>query len=803
MAKSVRTDRSGSPAWSLARLYLRGSLLRVAAAFVAVLITLSTLGALVIAQMTRTPQQFIEQTVGDFDYAVSLPAALAPGDPVRLSALTEALDALSPQTNWGITAPELPLTGAEAGTRTRYQAYAWRDAPLPDRFHLESGSFPVATDEVAAAPATGLRLGDMVALFSGEVRLRVVGIILDDTDHASRTLYGDRAQWAAWAPQAVTTRYPNTVANVELFWNGSDPEAGVASFVSTLALEPGDLAQQVQDRTRLAFARRDVASVLLPIAGVAPLLLVPTIAGLGLGLGLGSWNARIRGQLFRIGVSDRVTLGALLLSCAGAVGFGWAAGSAVGLALSAALRGALASVVSYALAPWEFPWAYLFEALALTAAGASIGVVAGPAARGAARSLGRLERARRPLALAAGLVLVPAIAGAQRGIDLSVIALLVTLIAALLAPDALLAVTRAGHRAGMPRLLAARLVRVQPRLAGGAVACLVAVQSTICLAASISLTQLDVANASLTASTPPGLLKVSSLTPSSPVPPDVVARIESRLPPTEPIVTWGFDQGDINPNLNAPITVVAEEDLPTLLGHTPTAEQLAGLRLGIGLFSPQSDAPTITLVFPFGSVELTSVPIQAPEELLPGALLLASSPLVRDHPELLTYQVLYCPLPQAQIDAIAPHLAADVGIDPGYVRFYAPPRGYELATSTALALAGFAAMAVGVFAGVVAAVTTRCRPYVASLLSLGIGRRWTTQLVGWTVLPMVATAALLSLIAAELGAAAIWWSNPEAFVPWAHPVALAALPILTVVSLVVGGCVGLLRLSVRERHLDG
>jgi len=790
----------GYPTLGLTLLYLRSSIARMCIVLATATIALATTGAIAIVEMTRTPQQYIAHTVGAYDYSLSLAAALPPGDSTRYEDVIAAALQVDAASDWGVTATDLPVDGAPQGQRTQYQEFNWAAPPLPDR-HSIAGRWPLINGEVAASSTSGATIGDTISLFGGRQRVTVVGIAEDKANRFARTIFGVRGQWESWVLPDAAALYPNAVANVEVFWHTTTRDEASARLASSIGLNAGAVDQFVQDRARLATARRDIASVLLPITGVAPALLFPALAGLSVGLFLGAWNRRTRHQLIMLGIPSAMARDALYVSAAFCVVAGWVLGTMFGLILGWAIRPLLEAHVAYELAPWGPGFPYPLESLLLGLAGAGVGAAATPALQRGLAMAAVLGRLRRPAAGAAALALVVLVPLARRGIDVSNIAVLVTGITALLAPDAVGLWLRFSNANGSPaRVLGGRLLAAQRRFANVAIASLVAIQTAMGSGLGIAVTQVEVANAAQVAQSPPGYIKLQSLSQKDPVPDRVVKAFESETGLISPIIVWSLVQTDISPQVQGRVILVRSiDDLERLAGTPMSAAQKVALQEGLGMISPEPAArATLSLTSSIVSVETARV--NYPRELQAGGIALSSATFARGQD--IEFQALYYQMDQGLVESIAPSLSQKLGIDPSYIKYFRTPTRYTMATSVIVALAGFALMATLVFAGFVSAVVRHARPYLATLTSLGLPRSWGATLLAWIVGPLLLGAAAISLVGVSASSLLVWMSNPAAFRVLAPLESLLAILIVSVAGGVVGVCGALLGISVRDRHFS-
>ena len=187
-----------------------------------------------------------------------------------------------------------------------------------------------------------------------------------------------------------------------------------------------------------------------------------------------------------------------------------------------------------------------------------------------------------------------------------------------------------------------------------------------------------------------------------------------------------------------------------------------------------------------------------PRELQAGGIALSSATFARGQD--IEFQALYYQMDQGLVESIAPSLSQKLGIDPAYIKYFRTPTRYTMATSVIVALAGFALMAMLVFAGFVSAVVRHARPYLATLTSLGLPRSWGATLLAWIVGPLLLGAAAISLVGVSASSLLVWMSNPAAFRVLAPLDSLLAILIVSVAGGVVGVCGALLGISVRDRH---
>lgn len=305
--------------------------------------------------------------------------------------------------------------------------YDWSAPPLPDRYALREGTWPSALDQAVVSPRAGYRIGDSVAAFGGREILRVVGIAEDRSNQNGVIVFGFPSQWRSWSIPDAASLYPNSAANVEVFWSGAPRATAVSTLSQAIGSSPLSIDQSIQDRAQLANAHRDIPSVLLPITGLAPLLLVPVVVGLAVGAIFGSWNSRARSQLFMLGIPGHMSNRAIGLASAASVAIGWTVACIVGSLLGIGVRPILDLLLPYELAPWRPAWLYGIEALSLGLLGALLGITASPAlARGLAL-LGRLTRLRRPAAGFCLLGLIVAVPASRNGAGMSVVAVLAAL----------------------------------------------------------------------------------------------------------------------------------------------------------------------------------------------------------------------------------------------------------------------------------------------------------------------------------------------------------------------------------------
>lgn len=300
--------------------------------------------------------QFIARTVGGHAYSVSLPVALKPGDPHTLARVLGVGESLDAGFAWGVVAAELPVDQARQGSRTGYVEYDWDNPPLPERFVVTGGSLPAVPRDVMVSQGTGHTVGDHISLFGGRLDLRVVGMVEDRYGRDRALVFGAPGEWQSWEAEGLADRYPSALANVELYWSGAGRDRAAQALGALLGLDASVVDQWIQDKERLAAARRDIASMLLPITGLAPLLLVPGVVGLICGGILGAWNVRTRTTLFMIGVPTRVGHAAIGGCAVIVLVLGWLAGSTVGALGGVLGRPFLAALVPYELAPLTVPW---------------------------------------------------------------------------------------------------------------------------------------------------------------------------------------------------------------------------------------------------------------------------------------------------------------------------------------------------------------------------------------------------------------------------------------------------------------
>lgn len=358
---SSRTRPSTFLAWAVRGARPAG--LRRGAVLPAVVALVLCAGYVVLSSLSLSAEQVAESELGGYDHMVALDVSTTWGDGATVAAATRALH------DAGLTDALVQVTANtyrtdDGDVRVFYREADWgrgttAASPLPGAYRLVRGTWPQAPGEVVVSGALEASVSDgTLSLFSGTVRLTVVGVVVDvyGTDQTTVLAHtGTVATWPAAAAGGFRLADPYLLA----LWNG--PRA--AGLRALAPYGPGTVTSASASRAEQSWV------TLSPAAFWLPALVLPGFAGAALVLfDQRRWRRSAR-ALLDAGAPHPLVLGPHLLATAVCAALAAAAGVGLGALAGVALRGAGAGLVTR---PWG-PLPSVLPVLAVVTAGCTAG----------------------------------------------------------------------------------------------------------------------------------------------------------------------------------------------------------------------------------------------------------------------------------------------------------------------------------------------------------------------------------------------------------------------------------------------
>ena len=207
----------------LVQLMFRASVMRVTAVVIAIASALLMLAASTVTSLSLTPEQLADRELGSADMSIQLPTTLASGAGLSPNRAFEAIvqEAGGTGLRYSLSVPAIPVAGE--GNLYQFIETAWELRPFPHRYNLVDGRWPSRPGEVVLVERHQGRVGRL-ELFGGVTSVAVVGRATDLFAEANHEILASPGTWASFHSE-VSQRFPTTVANVTVYWNGSRPPA--------------------------------------------------------------------------------------------------------------------------------------------------------------------------------------------------------------------------------------------------------------------------------------------------------------------------------------------------------------------------------------------------------------------------------------------------------------------------------------------------------------------------------------------------------------------------------------------------
>lgn len=378
---SDRTSRR-SHTLSLGWLFLRARPVRLGA-FVVACVAFLVVGLVLVTEALQTSgKQLAAQELGASDYTLRPDGAEVPlgtdGSDVNGNLISAMQKAGATQAEvgyaiFGVTPdghPEISLNIFER---------KWKLNPFPERFTLLEGRIPRAPGELAVSPtiAESIPHGSSATFFDGELRSRVVGVVLDNFARSSSFVLASPGSWDSMGdmPPGEASRFGVSAAR-ELFWNGeATPTAIVQEVVPLLISDIDHRASAIEAWPSIAASKLETEAHSPPLFTELLLLLMfgPLAASLFSGWFSVRFLNRVRATMLTVGVHRTKLPGltAVLISTVVSA----CLGSLLGVAAGTGLRPLIDLISNSVLGPVHNLFAICTAVVATATVGASLSLV--------------------------------------------------------------------------------------------------------------------------------------------------------------------------------------------------------------------------------------------------------------------------------------------------------------------------------------------------------------------------------------------------------------------------------------------
>lgn len=775
--------------------------------------------------MSLSGDQEIERTLGRFDYVtnVIIDRGVGSRDAPLIHRLGEAIESASDGTaTLVLTSPDLSPATTSPPT-TYYTEAPWVDAPFPDRYELAEGRWPESPGEVVvAATTTGslAQTGDQLSILAGHASLQVVGRFDDLYGNYEAMILGAPGTWGRLPDQKIQgVREPGALlaihgregtrgsvlkaASQVLGENGAERRRALAG----LNAETRTAAEVAEDRDRSWVER-------IPAGYTLPSVLLPGVAVIAV-FGFGAArNGRTLRILRSNGVPMRLGAGAITLGVTAWLVAGLLGGVALGAVLSVGVRAYLDSTWYQPLPPFPSLLGPTSRMLLGVVVAAGLYYVSLARARSDGRAPRRSGRVRLPAwasvtNLRHACATIAACACVIGGMTLDTAAGAMIFACAFTAGLLLVIpeLTRPALAVGSARGARGRLVRRQLQEHGprtvGTVTVLAAILAAplgflALLSTFIATEATNVAGAEVA----PGQVAVSDggiLTP--PMSRRVVNTVRSHLPAeaTEVQVRYLWGKGGRVAIQGTDVGVVLAVDTPEEASALANRDLSVGEREhlldgGILVWDAQ-DGSERTLHDPRSAD--SSVTLPALESTFPAswsgnrhAIILTQTARAGDLP-VKRGAIVFTGVPANAAEAAA-QAVLDAGEDPAQVLRYSdtdPPYVPQIIYLTAIGLLVTGLVVGGALAR---SQVATARPYLATLLAIGLPPRWMTGVLLLQQAWLVGFAMAVAFVCAVVPAIVVATFTPGYVldVPWQWiglTLAAFCLPLFSAVLLAMRG----------------
>lgn len=658
---------------------------------------------------------------------------------------------------------------------------------FPDAYVLLSGRWPSRPGEVVTT--ADLPSGEPLSAAGGALRLMPVGRFKEVFDNEAMDVLAAPGTWAAVSGSIDSDAFPALTASLEYGWSGAPVEA------VTQALSHRGIESAVRSASDIG--PRDVTAA-LGLFGQIPLVLLPLMSGLLAAAWTSRWRRATAGQLWRIGISRSSSRRAMFAAGLIRVSTGTAGGLAVGWTVAVLSRPLLAGMITAPLAPVELAW----QPFLITTAGLALGYLIGMTEVPTHSSLARIPglaravpMARRVLAVGLGAALIAKLVTTSGPEDVTVTIILAVVLATVVTPDIVRALTMASWKSPATRLGAAMLRR-HPRHGALMAAALVAMLSFSGASTAAMTTFVAMDNAATPDTLPAGMVALGEAG-GYDLPEGIDARFEAYTGLSHPVAVTRYDVDQEGfPGILVSLNSVA--DVERLLGTQLPQKTAEGLQRGALLVRQGG----------LGGIRSSEdEPYEAPDEVvLDYPMSLSMGAIVLTHwAEQRGWRALdvgfYYPQATAEQQARTRTAAAALGIEDSFVSWSRQADQTAMSTVQAWAIVALGVGLLCLVSMLAAAQGRELRPYLSRLRAIGLPGSWTRRVVlvqlGLVVGVAVMLAATVTAVTV-LGLVIVNGAPPV--VPWQ---ALVALGFSMVCGLGGGVLLGTLGLRSAERLAEG
>ncbi len=787
---------------------------------------------------SQSSEQIVEQDLGRFTARVELGQFIAvrPGDSDAPTALTTAAATTGADVTTMLLESFDVRPDAVGRTASVYREARWADEPFPDRYRLITGRWPDAPGEVALTE----RLAELVdgtgavPVLSGNEQVRAVATVRDRFATNARTMLAAEGTWGSFDGARLSTTFPTLAATPILLWSGGDDERvldAVAAAVAALP-ESAGAPDTIHDQLTLFLRTRDTELGStprtwvdrIPIAYGLPSLVLPALAVItAFGLN-GTRLRRNLSTLRAIGVGARDATISVATAGTGWLLLAWLAGAAAGAAAGAVARLVAQRFATRPVAPFPDLTGPIGRAggiVALTCGVMTVLMVLrlrrtparSPRLPGTAtRSV--VRRAALGVAAAVMLLIAARVDSAPRTMIL-VGALTATVLLAV--PDLVRLGLRWMPERGPRRRLAVRQLDFDRGRAVVAVTMLAGTLGPALGMTILSDTLVTSAEAEQVSLVPRGQLSLHAVEgPAVPPPSELVADVIEAIRPADPPIRLAYLLSDevavrLEGNeLGNLIAVDTVDEARRLANGELTEEQRAVLERGGLLVWDRPQRPThrlVAVVWEDGRPRSVSEPLPAVtgqfepswQRRSAGLLLVGTAdrlglPVNRS-------EVVLTDMPDSAA-AEARRITLAAGYDARHVDGYALPEPPALPAAYWAAVLGLGVLALVVVSTVARAQAAALRGYLAALVAIGVGPRWSRTVLAEQMLMLLALSTLLGAVIGlgPVTLAAFTVEGLTLSVPWSTLAAVlggfVALGLLATVTSTT-------RLRPQERTTDG
>ena len=357
MSGGVATRAAATLRWG--RRFLRMSALRRSAAACACAAAFVVLLFISMQGLTLAPDQAIERDLGVFDADAGSGTVAVPAGSHALDSLDGAL------VEGGVDDPFVSITvsGMTVGNKRADGWEAeWAREPYPDRYHLTQGAWATGPGEVVLVGSVGrqVRVGDELPVFSGLLRLKVVGLASDEYPSETPSLLMGPGTWRAADPQ-INTAFKAASATPIVLWKDATRQTAFAAMMPVLSAAAsadereslaGALNDSYFDRDSITYDNTQSWVEKNPAGYNVPSVTLPILAVL-VAAGLAGPNLRRRSRaLVLLGIGRRRAAAALFIPLSVFAVVFTLIGIGAGCVLGVVVRSVLARVHDEPLSPY-------------------------------------------------------------------------------------------------------------------------------------------------------------------------------------------------------------------------------------------------------------------------------------------------------------------------------------------------------------------------------------------------------------------------------------------------------------------